>query len=191
MRGTNRSREGGKEPAICGPGSELRLGGRMQRRAKIIHGVKAVKFDRLSLSGWYSALQAAWFTSSARVLRIIRLNNAGTFITTGQNIDQNQTWCGNMRGIPYTVFSISHTHTPGAVFHARLLDNQEGTHPKRPVFGKLSARCSQCPPFWHRWNYSNCCGDIDQMEYRPSGVMYTVAYGTWFLGLSWVLIAIL
>ena len=51
MRGTNRSREGGKEPAICGPGSELRLGGRMQRRAKIIHGVKAVKFDRLSLSG--------------------------------------------------------------------------------------------------------------------------------------------
>ena len=36
MQGTNRSGEGGEEPAMCDPGSELRLliGGRENRRAE-------------------------------------------------------------------------------------------------------------------------------------------------------------
>ena len=51
------------------------------------------------------------------------------------------------------------SHSPGGVFQARLLDNQEGVNIKRCVFGKLSARCFQRRPFRRR-HYSNC-GDID------------------------------
>ena len=42
--------------------------------------------------------------------------------------------------LPYTIVCI--TPTPGAVFRARLLDNQEGANTERYVFGKLSGgRC--------------------------------------------------
>ena len=48
-----------------------------------------------------------------------------------------------------TVYS-SVSHTPGAAFQARLVDNEEGVNIERFVFGKLLARCSQRRPFWHR-----------------------------------------
>ena len=43
MQGTNRGGEGPEEPALRDPGFELRLGGRHNRRAKIIDGMKKKK----------------------------------------------------------------------------------------------------------------------------------------------------
>ena len=40
-------------------------------------------------------------------------------------------------------------HPPGAVFQARLLDNQEGAATQRQVFAKLSVRFFQRRSFWH------------------------------------------
>ena len=62
------------------------------------------------------------------------------------------------------------SHTPGAGFQARLLDNQEGANTERYVSGKLSARCFQRPPSWHR-HYSNC-GDIDHGKSAQAGAIY-------------------
>ena len=77
---------------------------------------------------------------------------------------------------PDTTVYITH-HTPGAVFRARLLDNQEGPCPntERYVFGMLSTRCAQRRPFWHR-HYSNC-GDINHGKSAEGGVIYTVVPG--------------
>ena len=49
---------------------------------------------------------------------------------------------------PYTT-GVYHT-PPGAVFQARLLDNQGGASNEREVFGKLSPSCLRRRPFWHR-----------------------------------------
>ena len=65
-------------------------------------------------------------------------------------------------------------HTPRAGFQARLL-MQEGANTERYVFGKLSPRCSQRRPLWHR-QYSDC-GDIDHGQSAQGGVIYTVVYG--------------
>ena len=42
--------------------------------------------------------------------------------------------------IPRTTVDVL-SHTPGAVFQARLLDNHEGATTERYVLGKLSATC--------------------------------------------------
>ena len=60
-------------------------------------------------------------------------------------------------------------HTPGAVFQARLLDNQEGANTERNVLGKLSERCSQRRPSWHLWHYTPAV-EISSMENRLTGV---------------------
>ena len=65
--------------------------------------------------------------------------------------------------LPYTTGVLS--QPPGAVFQARLLDNEDGAHTERHVFGKLSASCFQCPPFWRR-HYSNR-GDINHGKIGP------------------------
>ena len=59
------------------------------------------------------------------------------------------------------------SHPPGAVFHARLLDNQDGPNTKRHVFGKFSTRCLQRRPFRHRHV------EISSMGNRSSGMWYT------------------
>ena len=43
MQGTNRSGQGGEKSLLCDPGSELRLGGRENRRAKTINGMEKKK----------------------------------------------------------------------------------------------------------------------------------------------------
>ena len=75
---------------------------------------------------------------------------------------------------------VDHT-TMGGFPKTRLLDNQEGADSadtERYVFGKLSDRCFQRRPFWHRHysnysNYSNYyhCGDIDHGESTQGGVI--------------------
>ena len=67
-------------------------------------------------------------------------------------------------GIPYRTVC-HHTHPAWAVFHARLLDNQEGANTEPYVFGTLSARFSQRRPLWHR-HYS-ICGDVDHDKIGP------------------------
>ena len=42
---------GGEEPVICDPGSELRLGGRGKRRAKIINGTGGKRKKKMPASG--------------------------------------------------------------------------------------------------------------------------------------------
>ena len=67
-------------------------------------------------------------------------------------------------------------HTPLGRFSkvdsstTNMLPNTE-----RHVSGKLSARCFQRRPFWHR-HYSNC-GDFDHGKSAQEGVIYTVVYG--------------
>ena len=58
------------------------------------------------------------------------------------------------RSLPCTTVCITMSHTPAAVFLARLLENQEGANAERCVFGKLSTRCFQRRPCWHR-HHSN------------------------------------
>ena len=60
---------------------------------------------------------------------------------------------------------ISHTHTPGAVSQARLLDKQEGANAERCVFRKLSAACFERLPCWYR-HYPNH-GDIEHGKIGP------------------------
>ena len=79
-----------------------------------------------------------------------------------------------IEAIPYTT-TVCITHPPGAVFQGRLLENQEGANTERYVFGKLSARCFQRRPCWHR-HYSSC-GDIDHGKSAQGCVMHTVLYG--------------
>ena len=73
-------------------------------------------------------------------------------------------------------------HTPGEVFQARLLDNQEGASDdsadsansadsadtERYVFGKLLARCFQRRPVWQQQYIP--AADISTMGKRPRGV---------------------
>ena len=66
-------------------------------------------------------------------------------------------------------------NTPGAVFHARLLDSQEGANTERYVFGKLSARRFQRRTVWcrHRSN----CGNVEDRKSTQGGVVcYTPSY---------------
>ena len=63
---------------------------------------------------------------------------------------------------------------PWGGFQARLFDKQEGVNTERYVFGKLSMRCSQRRPIWHR-HYSNC-GDIDNGISARRGVIYSTRY---------------
>ena len=59
--------------------------------------------------------------------------------------------------------TFTHTHTPGAVFQARLPDNQESAmYRTMYAFGKLSAICFQRLTFyfWQRRHYSNR-GDVE------------------------------
>ena len=60
---------------------------------------------------------------------------------------------------------------PGAVFQARLLDDQKGANTERCVFGKLSAGCFHPRPFGQR-HYSTC-GHLDHGKIAQGGV-YTV-----------------
>ena len=60
--------------------------------------------------------------------------------------------------LPYT--PVYHTHTPGVVFQARLLDSQEGANIERYVLRKLSAGCfqrdadlSSAPTLFQLWRY--------------------------------------
>ena len=72
----------------------------------------------------------------------------------------------------------THSHLPGAVFQARLLDNQECTNSanaERYVFGKLSARSFQSLLFRHR-HYANYSGHIEHGKSAEGCVMYTVVY---------------
>ena len=73
-------------------------------------------------------------------------------------------WCRRRRTPP----------PPWGSFQARLLDSQGGANTERfvrvYVFGKLSARCLQRWPFWHRLCCSNCCcRDIDPWDIGPGG----------------------
>ena len=66
------------------------------------------------------------------------------------------------------------SHTPGAAFQARLLDNQEGTNTEPYASGKLSARRFQSRPFgattlFKLWRYR-----ARKNRPREVGVMYTV-----------------
>ena len=56
---------------------------------------------------------------------------------------------------------------PCGGFPCSLLDNQEDTNTGRCVFEKLSARCLQRRPFWHR-NHSHC-GDIEHAKSARGG----------------------
>ena len=68
--------------------------------------------------------------------------------------------------IPYTTLTIT-PHTGGAVFRARLLDNQEGANTERYVLGKLSARWFQTPTFLAPTLF--LLVEISTMENRPRG----------------------
>ena len=65
-------------------------------------------------------------------------------------------------------------HPPWAVFHARLLDNQEGVNTERFVYGKLSAisNADLCGPD----TILTIVGDINHGESNHGDVKYTVVY---------------
>ena len=71
------------------------------------------------------------------------------------------------------------SHTPrAAVFHARLLDNQEGAYTERYVFRKLSARCFSTPTFLPPAIFQLLWRDIEHGKSAQGGVVYiTVVCG--------------
>ena len=67
---------------------------------------------------------------------------------------------------------IYHTHTPGAVFQARLLDDQGGATTELCVFGKLSGEMSPTPTFSAAILFK-LCGGIEHRKSTGGGVRYT------------------
>ena len=82
------------------------------------------------------------------------------------------------------------SHSPGAFFKARMLDNPEGADSadtERYVFGEFSASRFQRRLVWHRRYYSNYCGDIEHGNIGPRGydnVIFTAAHGGESLSLA-------
>ena len=66
------------------------------------------------------------------------------------------------------------SHTPGAVFRARLLDNQEGVNTN---LGNALGEMFPAPTCFRHRHFSNC-GDIDHGKSSQRSVIYTVVYGT-------------
>ena len=74
--------------------------------------------------------------------------------------------------IPYTSVYVTMSHPPGAIFQARLLDNQEGATSaitELYVSGKLSAGCSNADLCWHRHRHYSSCGDIEHVKSAQGG----------------------
>ena len=67
------------------------------------------------------------------------------------------------------------SHTPGAVFQARLLDNQKGANTERYVFGKLSSIYSNADLFG---TDAIPTVDISTVKSAQGCVMYTVVCGS-------------
>ena len=73
------------------------------------------------------------------------------------------------------------SHTPGAVFQARLLDNQKGANTERYVFGELSSIYSNADLFG---TDAIPTVDISTVKSAQGCVMYTVVCGSWLVLLS-------
>ena len=110
--------------------------------------------------------------------------------------------------IPYTTGGVHHTHTPRAVFQARLLDNEEDGANRNPNHASSESSLSLGDTFptpslcWHRWHYSNCghvehgksaqrgCdiytavvyGNVDRHTCAPQEVKATICRGAPFFG---------
>ena len=57
-------------------------------------------------------------------------------------------------------------------FPSSVLDNQDGANTERFVVGKVSARCLQRRPFWHRQHLN--CGDTEHGKSAQAGAISTV-----------------
>ena len=70
------------------------------------------------------------------------------------------------------------SHTPGAVFQTRLLDNQRGCqyHTERYVFGKLSLGEMFSTPTFFGTGTTPTAVEISTTRNRPRGVRYTWSY---------------